>query len=88
MGEDKKEIFATVKEIHTYAPPNNDNEETKDILIGMTCFVESAENIEGLQTFHEVDLLLNISTYDFLLTFNKEEYKTIKLNLQKQIKKL
>ena len=85
---DTKEIFATVSEIHTYAPPNNDNEETRDMLIGMRCFVEGAENIEGLQTFNEVDIILNISPYEFLLTFNKEEYKTIKLNLQKQIKKL
>jgi len=83
-----KEIFGEVKMIHTYAPPNADNQDTKDIFIGMKVFIQNSENIDGLKIFDEIELLLDITPYDFLQTFNKEEYKNIKIQLKKQINKL
>ena len=83
-----KEIHGEVKMIHTYAPPNNENEDTKNIMLGMRVFVHSSEDIKGIGMMDEFELYLDVSPYEFLQTFNKEEYKNIKLQLKKQIDKL
>ena len=54
----------------------------------MRVFVHSSEDIKGIGMMDEFELYLDVSPYEFLQTFNKEEYKNIKLKLKKQIDKL